>query len=146
MGRRIHLEQMVAVHHLDLDQFKAVNDTFGHPAGDKLLKVVADRLRGLVRETDTIARMGGDEFVLMLERITPEELGRRINQFREMVRATGQRICGEDVLDASFGAAFYPEDGETPEDLLAFADRQMYRRKAEQKAGILQMERRQAGA
>src|SRR5439155_20178726 len=50
-------EQMVAVLHLDLDQFKAVNDTFGHPAGDKLLKIVADRLRALARETDTIARM-----------------------------------------------------------------------------------------
>jgi PAS domain S-box-containing protein len=65
LGRRIHCEEMVAVHHLDLDQFKAVNDTFGHPAGDKLLKIVAERLRGLVGETDTIARMGGDEFVIV---------------------------------------------------------------------------------
>src|SRR5713101_6522721 len=62
---RINREEMVAVHHLDLDQFKAVNDTFGHPVGDKLLKIVADRLRGLVRDTDTIARMGGDEFVIV---------------------------------------------------------------------------------
>src|SRR6195256_6524612 len=58
---RIDRDEMVAVHHLDLDQFKAVNDTLGHPAGDKLLKIVADRLRGLVRQTDTIPRMGGDE-------------------------------------------------------------------------------------
>jgi len=90
--------------------------------------------------------MGGDEFVLLVERLSPEELGRRINQFRDMVRATGRRICGEDVLDASFGAAFYPENGENPEALLAYADQQMYRRKAEQKAGVLQMERRQIGA
>ena len=62
---RIDGEKRVAVHHLDLDQFKAVNDTFGHPAGDRLLKIVAERLRGLVRESDTIARMGGDEFVIV---------------------------------------------------------------------------------
>src|SRR6202047_4674568 len=62
---RIHREEFVAVHPLDLDQFKAVNDPFGHPAGDKLLKIVADRLRGLARETDTIARMGGDEFAIV---------------------------------------------------------------------------------
>ena len=61
----LHGGRMVAVHHLDLDQFKAVNDTFGHPTGDKLLKTVADRLRALVRETDTIARTGGDEFVIV---------------------------------------------------------------------------------
>ncbi len=82
----------------------------------------------------------------MLEHITPDELGRRITQFRDMVRATGRKVCGEDVLDASFGAAFYPEDGATPEELLAFADRQMYRRKAEQKSGIVPIERRKVGA
>ena len=66
---RIADGKMVAVHHLDLDQFKAVNDTFGHPTGDKLLKIVAERLRGLARETDTIARMGGDEFVIVQDPI-----------------------------------------------------------------------------
>src|SRR5260370_32361195 len=63
LGQGVHRQEMVAVHHLDLDQFKAVNDTFCHPAGDRLLNMVADRLRGLARETDTIARRGGGEFV-----------------------------------------------------------------------------------
>ena len=62
---RVKRGEIVAMHLLDLDHFKNVNDTLGHPAGDKLLKDVADRLRGLVRETDTIARMGGDEFAIM---------------------------------------------------------------------------------
>ena len=62
---RVKRGDMVAVHLLDLDHFKNVNDTLGHPAGDKLLKDAADRLRALVRETDTIARMGGDEFAIL---------------------------------------------------------------------------------
>ena len=62
---RVRRGEMVAVHLLDLDHFKTVNDTLGHPAGDKLLKMVTERLRSLVRETDTIARMGGDEFAVL---------------------------------------------------------------------------------
>ena len=62
---RVKRGEIVAVHLLDLDHFKTVNDTLGHPAGDKLLKMVTDRLHALVRETDTIARMGGDEFAVL---------------------------------------------------------------------------------
>ena len=63
--RRVKRGEIVAAHLLDLDHFKTVNDTLGHPAGDKLLKMVTERLRALVRETDTIARMGGDEFAIV---------------------------------------------------------------------------------
>ena len=62
---RVRRGEVVAVHMLDLDHFKAVNDTLGHPAGDRLLKMVTERLRALVRETDTVARMGGDEFAII---------------------------------------------------------------------------------
>jgi diguanylate cyclase (GGDEF)-like protein len=121
----------------DLDGFKQVNDRFGHMTGNLVLKSVAEGFRRSCRGEDFIARMGGDEFALLLCRIAPQELGLRIAQFREMVRAVGRQICGEDVVDASFGAAFYPDHGSTPEELLAFADSQMYRRKAEQKEGVL---------
>jgi diguanylate cyclase (GGDEF)-like protein len=62
---RVERGEMVAVHLFDLDNFKTVNDTLGHPAGDKLLQMAADRLGGLVRGADTIARMGGDEFAIV---------------------------------------------------------------------------------
>jgi len=132
LGSRIHREQMVAVHHLDLDQFKAVNDTFGHPAGDKLLKIVADRLRGIVRETDTIARMGGDEFVIVQAPIAdPAD-----------ATALAQRIIGlisepfdidghQAVIGASIGIAVGPGDGLRPDKLLRNADLALYRAKGD---------------
>ncbi len=125
----------------DLDGFKAVNDRFGHLTGNRLLEGLAAAFRKSCRIGDFVARLGGDEFVLLLGEMRPEELGARILQFREMVRAAGREVCGEDVLDASFGAAVYPTDGTTSNELLAFADRQMYRRKNEQKSGIRQIER-----
>lgn len=125
----------------DLDGFKAVNDRFGHLTGNRLLVGLAAVFRKSCRTGDFVARMGGDEFVLLLDEMQPEELGARILQFRDMARAVGREVCGEDLLDASFGAAVFPSDGSTSNELLAFADRQMYRRKAEHKAGVRQIER-----
>jgi diguanylate cyclase (GGDEF)-like protein/putative nucleotidyltransferase with HDIG domain len=130
----------------DLDGFKNVNDRFGHLMGNRVLESLADRFRQSCRTGDFVARMGGDEFVLLLDGIGTGEIGSRIAQFREMVRATGRSLCKEDVLDASFGAAFFPADGTTSDELLAAADQRMYKFKAEQKAGILRMKQRQAGA
>jgi diguanylate cyclase (GGDEF)-like protein len=132
LGRRIHREEMVAVHHLDLDQFKAVNDTFGHPAGDKLLKVVAERLRGLVRDTDTIARMGGDEFVIVQAPIKePAEATslaeRIIGQISEPFELDGHQA----VIGASIGIAVGPSDGLRPDKLLRNADLALYRAKGD---------------
>jgi diguanylate cyclase (GGDEF)-like protein len=130
----------------DLDGFKSVNDRFGHLMGNRLLEALADRFRKSCRDGDFVARLGGDEFVLLLDGIGPSEIGSRILQFREMVRVTGRLLCKEDVLDASFGAAFFPADGTTSDELLAAADQRMYQFKAEHKSGILRMKQRQAGA
>jgi diguanylate cyclase (GGDEF)-like protein/PAS domain S-box-containing protein len=132
LGRRIHCEEMVAVHHLDLDQFKAVNDTFGHPAGDKLLKIVADRLRGLVRETDTIARMGGDEFVIVQAPIA--DPGDATSLAQRIIHLLGEPfdIDGQQVLiGVSVGIAVGPGDGLTPDKLLRNADLALYRAKGD---------------
>ena len=126
----------------DLDGFKRVNDRFGHLTGNRLLIAVAEGFRRSCRGHDFIARMGGDEFVLLIENLSADELGRRISQFRETVRSIGRQVCGEDIVDASFGASFFPQDGTTPDALLAAADHQMYRRKGEQKSGVRQMEQR----
>ncbi len=125
----------------DLDGFKGVNDRFGHLQGNRLLEVLAAGFRKNCRASDFVARMGGDEFVILLDGVGPQEIGARIVQFREVVRAAGREVTGEDVLDASFGAAFHPIDGTTANELLAFADQQMYRRKTEQKAGVRKIER-----
>jgi diguanylate cyclase (GGDEF)-like protein/PAS domain S-box-containing protein len=132
LGRRIHCEEMVAVHHLDLDQFKAVNDTFGHPTGDKLLKIVADRLRGLVRETDTIARMGGDEFVIVQAPIA--DPGDATSLAQRIIHLLGEPFDIDDqqvLIGASIGIAVGPGDGLSPDKLLRNADLALYRAKGD---------------
>src|SRR6266404_2185738 len=132
LGKRIHREQMVAVHHLDLDQFKAVNDTFGHPAGDKLLKLVADRLRGLVRETDTIARTGGDEFVIVQAPIAdPTDATSLAQRMIELISEPFDLDGHQAVIGASIGIAVGPGDGLRPDKLLRNADLALYRAKGD---------------
>ena len=129
---RIQGGELVAVHHLDLDQFKAVNDTFGHPGGDKLLKTVADRLRGLVRETDTIARMGGDEFVIVQTPIADPADATALAQRVIMLMSEPHDIDGHQaVVGASIGIAVGPGDGVSPDKLLRNADLALYRAKAD---------------
>jgi diguanylate cyclase (GGDEF)-like protein len=132
LGSRIHREQMVAVHHLDLDQFKAVNDTFGHPVGDKLLRTVAERLRGLVRETDTIARTGGDEFVIVQAPITDPAQATSLAQDIIVLIGEPFDIDGHQaVVGTSIGIAVGPGDGLTPDKLLRNADLALYRAKGD---------------
>ena len=122
----------LAVLYLDLDHFKGVNDTLGHPIGDELLKMVAGRLRHCVRDTDTVARVGGDEFAIIqtgIERpLDTAILARRIG---EAVRAPYDLAGHAVVVDTSIGIAIAPNDGTEPDELLKNADMALYRAKAD---------------
>jgi len=120
----------VALIFIDIDRFKQVNDSFGHAAGDELLKGVAERLGESVREGDTVARLAGDEFTLLLPGIHYAEDLAAIS--RKLVESLRQpfRMQGRDVhVTASGGISLYPEDGEEGEALLKSADTAMYRAK-----------------
>jgi diguanylate cyclase (GGDEF)-like protein len=112
-----------------LDGFKQINDQFGHLEGNRVLRRVADMLRKNCREYDYVARMGGDEFVIILSGCAQEELQSRIDMFAEIGRLAGYDIVGKDLLSMSIGHACYPMDGVDAEQLLAEADRRMYKAK-----------------
>jgi len=114
---------------LDLDGFKLVNDRFGHLEGNKVLHAVATGLKLACREYDYVARMGGDEFVVLLPGVNPLDVEAKIAQFRGVVRDVGHAIFSGGALTASVGAAHFPGDGNDAEQLLAEADRRMYKEK-----------------
>ena len=129
--RRMNIPLAVLV--CDLDGFKQVNDGFGHLTGNKVLSSVADGLKANCREYDYVARMGGDEFVLLLPHITPESVDDRISQMMRIAAEAGEIIPGKRFLSMSVGEAFYPLDGNNAEELLATADRRMYKNKQQQR-------------
>ena len=116
----------VAIMVCDLNGFKAVNDSYGHLAGDKVLKRFSIMVQENCREYDYAARMGGDEFVVIAPNMTSASVSERAAIFSELAREAGREVCGKDLLSLSLGAAFYPQDGEDTEKLLAEADRRMY--------------------
>jgi diguanylate cyclase (GGDEF)-like protein/PAS domain S-box-containing protein len=125
-----HAGIQMAVLYVDLDRFKAINDTLGHDVGDQFLKSVAPRLTGAVRETDTVARSGGDEFVVVLpEIVSIGEAGRIaeriVDSFAQPVAIEGRELYSS----ASVGISIYPDDGTTPEELIRAADAALYRAK-----------------
>ena len=123
-GRRL------AVLFLDCDRFKHINDTLGHSIGDQVLRSVAQRLRTCVRESDTVSRHGGDEFLILLSEVDHPEAAGLIAE--KIVASIGEPhpIAGHELnLSASVGIALYPEDGQDPQTLVMRADAAMYHAK-----------------
>lgn len=117
----------MAVLMVDLDGFKGVNDNYGHAAGDQLLLSIALRLGATVRETDTVARMGGDEFVVILEDLhSYDEIERVAEKLLLCVGKPVELAAGTVEVGASIGVAFFPGDATTPDGLLKLADHAMY--------------------
>ena len=121
-----------ALHVIDLDGFKTINDVLGHSVGDKFLKVVAQRLRSIVSEPDTVARLGGDEFAIIQTEITrSEDVGELAKRINEAV--TDPHVINGEKLSctASIGITLHPSDGSDADQLLQNADLAMYRAKAD---------------
>jgi diguanylate cyclase (GGDEF)-like protein/putative nucleotidyltransferase with HDIG domain len=116
----------------DMDGFKQINDRFGHLEGNRVLRLFAQALKESCREYDYVARMGGDEFVVVAPGL-PQEAGvKKAENLRELAKHAGHEVCGEDLLSLSVGVANYPEDGKDAEELLAESDRRMYLEKQKQ--------------
>jgi diguanylate cyclase (GGDEF)-like protein/PAS domain S-box-containing protein len=126
--------RMLALLYIDLDRFKTVNDSLGHPAGDELLAAFARRALSRLRESDTLARLGGDEFLLILEDIShPDDAALVAQALLETLAAqpivlrSGQEL----YISASIGLSLYPEDGLDADELIQHADTAMYQSKAQ---------------
>ncbi|MGZ5828086.1 MAG: EAL domain-containing protein [Xanthobacteraceae bacterium] len=122
----------VAVLYCDLDNFKDVNDTLGHPAGDALLKAVAVRLRDCIGEQNTAARLGGDEFAIIQTGVkSPSDVTELVQRIYEVIRKPIQSGHHQFTADASFGIAIAPHDGTDPDQLLKNADMALYGAKSD---------------
>jgi diguanylate cyclase (GGDEF)-like protein/putative nucleotidyltransferase with HDIG domain len=116
----------------DMDGFKQINDRFGHLEGNRVLRLFAQALKDSVREYDYVARMGGDEFVVVAPGLGAEDAAKKAEQLRALAKQAGFEVCGEEILSLSVGQAVCPVDGQDAEQLLAEADRRMYLEKQKQ--------------
>ena len=130
MAQATRLKSRVALMFLDLDRFKKINDSLGHPVGDALLKAIVERLKSCVRESDTISRQGGDEFIIVLNDVRDSDAVSRVAD--KIHQRMGQPFSiGEHSLSSSFsmGVALFPDDGEDFDILMQKADTAMYHAK-----------------
>jgi diguanylate cyclase (GGDEF)-like protein/PAS domain S-box-containing protein len=138
LARARRHEEHLALLYIDLDKFKPVNDQLGHAAGDLLLQEMARRLRACVREIDTVARIGGDEFVVLLERTDlPQDAQAVAAKIRAALRETFVVEGHMLRMEASVGIALYPHHGETADHLMRYADEQMYLAKRGSRLGVI---------
>ena len=130
--KRVKRGECLAMLCLDLDHFKSVNDTLGHPIGDELLKRVADRLRGCTREPDTVARLGGDEFAIIMTQLhDPADINILAQRVRDSISKPYQIDGHQIVTDISIGISMAPHDGTDPDILIKNADLALYGAKAD---------------
>ena len=122
----------VALLFIDLDHFKEINDSLGHAVGDEILKTVSKRLRGVIREEDTVSRLGGDEFTVILEELSQAQDASLIASKILEVLSKSMNV-NDNVLyvSSSIGISIYPEDGVSTQNLLKYADSAMYKAKDE---------------
>jgi len=131
LARARRQNRALSVLYIDLDKFKPINDTFGHEAGDEALRVMAERMLACVRQTDTVGRWGGDEFLIFLDE--PAQTEGIAQVCANLVTSLSLPIAWHDQtlkLGASIGVATFPKDGEEPDALVRSADEAMYRAKA----------------
>ena len=132
LGQAASGNRPVAVLYIDLDLFKSVNDSFGHPMGDRLLKQVAERLKSEVRGDNLVARLGGDEFAIVLvSEVSPNEVSDFADRLIGVLSARYELDGLEVVVGASVGIALSPGDGATSEELMRNADMALYRAKSD---------------
>ena len=130
MAQADRYHQRLAVMFLDLDRFKAINDTLGHNVGDQLLTIAAERLRSCVRDSDTVARLGGDEFTVVVEDIIEDHDAAAVAQKILDTLSQPFNLYGHEVfISVSVGITLYPSDDDNADNLLRNADSAMYRAK-----------------
>ncbi|MDD5411982.1 MAG: sensor domain-containing diguanylate cyclase [Methylobacter sp.] len=141
LARSQRQKKRLAVMFLDLNDFKQVNDTCGHEVGDQLLKFVAERLRSTTRADDTVARMSGDEFIILIESVENRESLEAMTQKIQQTLSDGLLTDGKLIpVHTSIGIAIFPDDGNNPEALIKQADMRMYANKKTKSVNFVQFE------